>query len=57
MAVLCKPGGVSIYKVINNQDIVQVTMLIYKESLYACFGVSFINNARNKLTINVCNVN
>ena len=40
MAALCKPGGVSIYKVINNQDIVQITMLIYKVSLYACFGVS-----------------
>ena len=56
MVALCKPGGVSIYKVLKIKN--QISMPIYKVSLYACFGVSFafVNNACNKLTINVCDV-
>ena len=54
MVALCKSRGVSIYKVLKIKN--QISMPIYKMSLYACFGVSFVNNACNKLTINVCDV-
>ena len=58
-AVLCKPGGHSIYKVLNKRDIVQTNMPIY--SVIVCFflvcALLIINNAHCKLTVNVRDFN
>ena len=57
MVALCKPGGRFYLLSRLESRCMTNNHANYKVSLHACFGVSFINNARDKLTINVCYVN